>query len=86
MRLSFTARGWNDYLSWSDDRRTLRQIHRLIADIQRGQHAGLGKPEPLSGDYAGWWSRRIDAKHRLVYRIVGDEVEITQCRGHYQDR
>ena len=86
MRLSFTDEGWDDYLSWGDDKRARRQIHRLIADIQRNGNMGIGKPEALRGDRSGWWSRHIDDKNRLVYRVSAGGVEIAQCRGHYGDR
>ena len=85
MRLSFTIEGWEDYLSWQHDRNTLRQIHKLIADIQRNGNSGLGKPERLRGDWAGWWSRRISDKHRVIYRVNDEGIEIAQCGGHYDD-
>jgi len=86
VNLSFTREGWDDYLAWQGDRRMLRQIHKLIADIQRGGNSGLGKPEPLRGDLTGWWSRRISDQHRLVYRVTDNGIEIAQCGGHYGDR
>jgi len=88
MIISFTETGWSDYLLWGgQDKKTLKRINNLIEDIQRNGHDGIGKPEPLRSDMSGWWSRRIDDKNRLVYRLVGDEtVEISQCRGHYGDR
>ena len=87
MKINFTETGWRDYVYWgTQDRKTLRQINKLIADIGRGGYDGLGKPEPLRGDLSGWWSRRIDEKNRLVYRLAeAGIVEITQCRGHYGD-
>ena len=85
MRLAFTREGWDDYLAWKDNRHVLRQIHKLIADIQRNCNSGLGKPEPLRADWAGWWSRRIDNKHRLIYRVNDQGIEIAQCGGHYGD-
>jgi toxin YoeB len=88
MTINFTKTGWADYVYWTGlDRKTVKQINKLIADIERNGYEGIGKPEPLRGDLAGWWSRHIDEKNRLVYRLVGDEaVEILQCRGHYGDR
>ena len=88
MKINFTETGWSDYLYWeSQDKRTLRQINKLIADIERNGYDGLVKPEPLRGDLSGWWSRRIDEKNRLVYRLIdGEAVEISQCKGHYNDR
>ena len=88
MKICFTETGWKDYISWEcQDKRLLKHINKLIADILRNGHDGVGKPEPLRGDLSGWWSRRIDEKNRLVYRLVGDEmVEIIQCKGHYGDK
>jgi len=88
MTINFTKTGWADYVYWENqDKKTLKQINKLIADIVRNGYDGIGKPEPLRGNLAGWWSCRIDAKNRLVFRLIGDEaVEILQCRGHYGDR
>ncbi|MGA3399166.1 MAG: Txe/YoeB family addiction module toxin [Acetobacteraceae bacterium] len=88
MRVSFTPDGWRDYLHWAEhDRKVLAVLNRLIEDVRRQPFAGLGKPEPLKGELAGWWSRRITAEHRLVYRVEGrkgdQHVMITQCRYHY---
>jgi len=85
MKINFTEIGWREYLYWeSQDKKTLRRINNLIDDIGRNGHDGIGKPEPLRNDMSGWWSRRIDEKNRLVYRLIdGDIVEISQCKGHY---
>jgi toxin YoeB len=89
MKVHFSDDGWNDYLHWARaDRDTLLRLNALIDDIRRTPFAGLGKPEPLKGDLAGWWSRRITGEHRLVYRVQGrkgedQRVEIIQCRHHY---
>jgi toxin YoeB len=86
MKINFTELGWGDYVYWEgQDKKTLKQINRLIADIERGGYGGIGKPEPLRGDLSGWWSRRIDEKNRLVYRLTDDAIEISQCRGHYNN-
>jgi toxin YoeB len=87
MKINLTETGWKDYVYWEgQDKKTLKQINKLIADIERHDHDGIGKPEALRGDLSGWWSRRIDEKNRLVYRVIDDEtVEIAQCRGHYGD-
>lgn len=78
---------WEDYIYWqSQDRKTLKRINQLLQDISRNGYEGIGKPEPLKGDYSGWWSRRIDAVNRLVYRIHQGQIEIAQCRSHYRDR
>jgi toxin YoeB len=82
-RLVFTRTAWEQYLSHTD-RRLLRRINELIADIIRNGHEGVGKPEPLRGELSGFWSRRIDQEHRLVYRIRGSDVEVIACRYHYQ--
>jgi toxin YoeB len=82
----WTDKGWEDYLYWQkQDKKTLNKINQLIQDIARSGNGGLGKPEALRGDLSGWWSRRIDDENRLVYRLVGDHIEISQCRGHYQN-
>jgi toxin YoeB len=86
MKVLFTDDGWADYASWVDEnnRRMLRRINRLIADIQRDDAGdGIGKPELLSGSLSGWASRRIDEEHRLIYRIREETLQITQCRYHY---
>jgi toxin YoeB len=78
---------WDEYLWWqNNDRKILKRINKLIEDIVRGNEgdSGLGKPERLKGDLAGWSSRRVDSEHRLVYRTYEDAVEIVQCRYHYQ--
>jgi toxin YoeB len=87
VKVTFSGRGWTDYLFWQgQDRRTLKRINVLIADAGRENDGGIGKPELLSGNLAGWWSRRIDEQHRLVYRTDGDgHVEVAQCRYHYGD-
>ena len=87
MKVNFTETGWKDYVYWeTQDKKTLKQINRLISDIERNGWDGIGKPEALHGDLSGWWSRRIDEKNRLVYRLADNAVEIAQCRGHYSDK
>lgn len=77
---------WEDYHYWqSQDRRTLRRINLLILDMDRYGYDGIGKPEPLSGDFSGWWSRRIDESNRIVYRIRDNRIEIIQCGSYYRD-
>lgn len=84
MRLLWEASAWDDYCAWqAEDRRTLRRINALIRDIQRDPFAGTGKPEPLRGNLAGWWSRRIDETNRVVYKIRDDCVIVAACKGHY---
>lgn len=82
--LLFLPEGWEDYLYWQiQDKKTLRRINALIKDIQRSPFDGLGKPEPLKGNYQGWWSRRIDEVNRIVYKIEATKLVVAQCRTHY---
>jgi toxin YoeB len=84
VRYVFLDRGWEDYSYWqSTDKQVLKKLNRLIDDCARSPYAGIGKPELLAGDFSGWWSRRIDGEHRLVYRIEGNDLIIAQCRYHY---
>lgn len=88
MKLIWSSDAWSDYLFWqSADLRMTNRINELIRDVKRNPFKGLGKPEPLKGDLAGWWSRRIDAEHRLIYRVAGrgdlQALEILACRRHY---
>ena len=84
LKLSFTADAWAEYLEWQEsDRKGLRRLNRLIEEARRTPHEGIGKPEALRGDLAGFWSRRIDGRHRLVYKVDGDSLLIAQCRYHY---
>lgn len=87
MKMLWQNEAWEDYLHWrTQDKKTLQKINRLIKDIERNGYAGIGKPEPLKGDLAGFWSVRIDAKNRIVFRICGEQLEIWQCGSHYRDR
>ncbi|MCD8180110.1 MAG: Txe/YoeB family addiction module toxin [Firmicutes bacterium] len=82
-----TDAAWEDYTYWqNEDKKTLRRINNLLKDIDRNGYDGIGKPEPLIGDFSGYWSRRIDEKNRLVYRIENDVVKIVQCGAHYRDK
>ena len=84
MRLVFTPHGWEDYCHWqSADRSTLKRIDQLLADVVRDPTDGIGKPQALRHVLAGCWSRRIDAEHRLVYLVDGDDLVILQVRYHY---
>jgi toxin YoeB len=83
VKLTFTERAWDDYLSWANDRPTLRRIHRLIQETMREPFEGIGKPEPLKGQLSGYWSRRIDHEHRLVYKAQDDQLVIIAARHHY---
>ena len=84
MNLTFYRTGWEDYLHWQvTDREMLRRLNGLIKECLRHPFEGTGKPEPLKGDLTGFWSRRIDREHRLVYRVTATAIEIAQCRYHY---
>ena len=81
--IRFTTRGWADYTSWADDRKTLRRINSLLEEATRDPGTGVGKPERLSGDLSGCWSRRIDQEHRLVYTVTDGEIVVVAARYHY---
>ncbi|OBG83266.1 toxin RelK [Mycobacterium sp. NS-7484] len=82
--IHFDPDGWDDFLFWlASGRKVARRITRLIDEIQRDPFAGIGKPEPLKGDLSGYWSRRIDDEHRLIYRATDTEVKILKARYHY---
>jgi len=84
MKLIFSENAWEDYLYWQrTDKRILKRINDLRKDIQRNKYEGIGKPEPLRHNLAGYWSRRIDSEHRLVYKIEEDKIMIAQLRFHY---
>jgi toxin YoeB len=87
LNIIFSDRGWPDYLYWqTQDKKTLKKVNQLIQEIMRNGNSGIGKPEALSGDLSGWWSRRIDEGNRLIYRIIDENLEIAQCRGHYGNK
>ena len=82
----FTERAWEDYCYWQNQaRKTLKRINQMLIDIKRNEFAGIGKPEPLKNDLSGFWSRRIEEANRIVYRIANEQIEIVQCKGHYND-
>lgn len=84
--IMFTERAWEEYCYWqSQDKKTLKKINQLLTDIKRNEYTGIGKPEPLKNQLSGYWSRRIDDVNRLVYRISNNQIEIVQCKGHYED-
>ena len=83
-KLTISDEAWEDYLYWQGtDRSVLRRINLLIKEIRRSPHEGIGKPEALKHQLAGWWSRRIDAEHRFIYRVTEQAVEISNLRNHY---
>ena len=84
MKLLWIEESWEDYLYWQkNDKKTLNKINNLIKEIQRTPFEGLGKPEPLKENLSGWWSRRINIKDRLVYKVEEEKLVILQCRFHY---
>lgn len=84
MILSWAENGWEDYLYWqATDKKTLKRINLLIKDIIRHPFEGIGDPEPLKHNWSGYWSRRIDREHRIVYKATEDSLYIVQCRFHY---
>ena len=86
INILFTKTSWEEYCYWqSQDKKTLKKINLILADIQSNNFIGIGKPEPLKNNYAGYWSRRIDTTNRLIYRINNNQIEILQCKGHYNE-
>lgn len=84
MNLQFTPSAWDDYLWFQqNDRKLLRRINQLIKEASRTPFEGTGKPEPLKANLSGYWSRRINSEHRLVYRVTDAELVILSCRFHY---
>lgn len=85
--LSWDIGAWEEYLFWqTEDKKTIKKINIIIQDTIRNPFSGIGKPEPLKGRLGGLWSRRIDDKNRLLYRVVGYDIQIISCKGHYGDR
>ena len=86
MRLVFTESAWSDYLWFQDrDRKFLKRINLLVKDTMRRPYEGIGKPEALKANLSGYWSRRINDEHRLVYTVKGDDLIIVACRYHYEN-
>jgi toxin YoeB len=84
MKYIFVDESWEDYLYWQKtNKKILGKIHDLLKDISRNPYEGLGNPEPLKYKYKGYWSRRIDSEHRLIYGVKDDEIQIAKCRFHY---
>lgn len=85
INIAFTSKAWEEYCRWQkEDKKTLKRINTILADIQRDNFDGMGKPEPLKNNYSGYWSRRIDNSNRIIYRINNNQIEIIQCKGHYE--
>lgn len=84
MKLIFSEHAWEDYMYWQQtDKKTAKRINLIIKDIQRNKYEGIGKPETLKHNLSGYWSRRINSTHRIVYKIEGDSIFIAQLRYHY---
>ena len=83
MKISFTRDGWEDSTSWANERSILKRINRMIEEAARDPAVGIGKPERLSQNLSGYWSRRITDEHRLVYRLRDEELIVVQARYHY---
>ena len=84
MRIVFSKNSWEDYISWQkENKKVLKKINLLIKDIQRTPFEGMGNPEPLKYDLSGFWSRKIDLEHRLVYQVINKEILIYSCKYHY---
>lgn len=84
MNRIFSRTAWNDFMEWvKEDRKIARKVDALLSDIERNGHEGIGKPEALRHDFAGYWSRRITEKDRLIYRYDDDNIYIAACKGHY---
>ena len=86
-KIVFFELAWEQYLFWQNqDKKFIKKLNKLLADIDRNGNTGLGHPEPLKGILSGWWSREIDEKNRLIYKIEDDCIKIYQCKNHYQDK
>jgi toxin YoeB len=86
VKIVFSERAWDEYLYWQKaDRKLLDRINQLIREIKRQPFSGIGKPEPLRHGLKGYWSRRINEEHRLVYKIQDDALLIAQLRYHYSE-
>jgi len=85
MKLTFSSKAWANYLYWQKtDQSMITRINRLIKDIQHEPYTGIGKPEPLKHSLSSYWSRRINYEHRIVYKVLGDQIFIAQLRYHYE--
>ena len=84
MKLVFADEAWEDYLYWQEsDKKILKRINELLKAIKREPFSGIGDPEPLKFNWSGFWSRRINREHRLVYTVENNSILIAQCRYHY---
>ena len=86
MKIIWFEEAWEDYVYWqSQDKKTIKRINQLLQDATRNGYIGIGKPEPLKGEFSSFWSRRIDEANRFVYRIKDGVLEVLSCKGHYND-
>ena len=86
MKIIWFKEAWEDYVYWqTQDKKTIKRINQLLQDALRNHYTGIGKPEPLKGEFSGFWSRRIDDVNRFVYRINDGVLEVLSCKGHYED-
>ena len=83
MQKNWSDIAWEDYLSLQSNKKLLKRVNEILKDIDRNGYKGIGKPEPLKGDFSGYWSRRIDDYHRIVYKIQDGEIYIAYCGTHY---
>lgn len=84
MKYIFVDESWEDYLYWQKtNKKQVKKINDLLKAISREPYTGIGKPEALKYNYQGFWSRRIDGEHRLIYKVKDDEIHIAKCRFHY---
>ncbi len=87
MKIFWHERAWSEYLSWQEqDKKVLKKINNLLKDIERNGYNCTGKPEPLTGNYSGYWSLRIDKKNRLIFKINDEIIEVLECKNHYGDK
>ena len=87
MNKDWTDNAWEEYLYWQqNDKKTLKRINKILEDIDRNGNIGIGNPEKLIGNLSGYWSRRIDSKNRIVYKVNNDVITIIQCGSHYRDK
>ena len=87
MIISFVERSWNEYNSWQeDDKKVYKKLQKLIKEIMRDPFDGIGKPELLKNNLAGYWSRRITDEHRLVYKVEQNQLIIISCKYHYDEK
>ena len=85
MKILWEEKVWGDYCQWQqEDKKILKKVNSIIKDIQGNWYTGIGKPEALKNNLSGWWSRRIDEKNRVVYKIENNAIIIASCKGHYE--